>query len=83
MRAENFSRDCLCSVLLTQRILRYLLNLPATPVSSTFLRALRNLMYGVEFCSVLGLRATSHSSINSTATWMRHVLSPHVSCGKC
>jgi hypothetical protein len=68
---------------LTPRTTGYLLNLPATSVPSTFLRALRNLMYGVEFWSVLGLRATSHSSINSTATWMRHVLGPHVSCDKC
>ncbi len=60
-----------------------LFNLPATSVSSTFLQALHNLMYGVEFWSVPGLRATSHSSIGSTATWMRHVLGPHVSCGDC
>ncbi len=60
-----------------------LFNLLATYVSSTFLRALRNLMYRVEFWSVPGLRATSHTSISSMATWMRHVLGPHVSCGDC
>ncbi len=43
-----------------------LFNLPATSVSSTFLRALRNLMCGAEFWSVPGLRAASHSSISST-----------------
>ena len=53
-----------------------LLSLPAASVPSTFLQALRNLMHGAKFWSVPGLRAMSHSSINSTATWMRHVLGP-------
>jgi hypothetical protein len=44
-----------------------LFGFPAISVPSTFLRALRNLMHGVEFRSVPGLCATSHSGINSTA----------------
>ena len=55
----------------------------ATSDPSTFLQALHNLMCGVENLSVPGLRARYHSSINSTATWMCHVLAPHVSCDKC
>jgi hypothetical protein len=69
--------------LATPRTTGYLLNLSTRSIFSTFLQALCNLMDGVEIWSVLGLRATSHSSISSTATWMRHVLGPHVSCDKC
>jgi hypothetical protein len=59
-----------------------LFGFPAISVSSTFLRALRNLMHGVEFWSVPGLRDTTHSGINSTATWMCHLLGPHPSHDK-
>ncbi len=38
-----------------------LFNFPATSVPSTFLRALRRLMSGVEFLSVPGLRGTSQN----------------------
>ncbi len=44
----------------------YLFNFPATSVPSTFLRALRRLMSGVEFLSVPGLRATSQNILWST-----------------
>jgi hypothetical protein len=60
-----------------------LFSFPATSVSRTLLRALRNLMHGAKNWFVPGLRATSRSSINSTATWMCHVLGPHVSCDEC
>ncbi len=61
----------------------YLFNFPATPVPSTLLRALRNLICGVVDLPVPGLRATPHSGNDSTATWMCHVLSPHMSGDKC
>jgi hypothetical protein len=57
----------------------YLFNCPATPVPSTLLRALRNLMCRVVDLPVPGLRATPHSGNDSTATWMCHVLGPHTS----
>jgi hypothetical protein len=44
-----------------------LFNFPATSVPSTFLRALRRLMSGVEFLSVPGLRATSQNILWSTS----------------
>ncbi len=83
IREQGVNKFLCQSVRLSARTAGSLFNLPATSVSSTFLRALRNLMCGAEFWSVLGLRATSHSSISSTATWMRHVLGPHVSCDEC
>ncbi len=62
---------------------RYLFNFPATPVPTTLLRALRNLMCGVVDLPVPGLRATSHTGNDSTATWMCHVLGPHMSGDEC
>jgi hypothetical protein len=39
---------------------------------------LKHLMCGVVDLPVPGLRATSHSGNDSTATWMCHVLGPHM-----
>jgi hypothetical protein len=61
----------------------YFFNFPATPVPSTLLQALRNLMCRVVDLPVPGLCATSHSGNDSTATWMCHVLGPHTSGDKC
>jgi hypothetical protein len=61
----------------------YLFNFPATPVPSTLLRALHNLMCRVVDLPVPGLRAMSHFSNDSTATWMYHVLGPHTSGDEC
>jgi hypothetical protein len=68
---------------LSARTAGYLFNFPATPVPSTLLQALRNLMCGVVDLPVPGLCATSHFGNDSTATWMCHVLGPHTSGHKC
>jgi hypothetical protein len=61
----------------------YFFNFPATPVPSTLLQALHNLMCGVVDLPVPGLRAMSHSGNDSSATWMCHVLGPHTSGDEC
>ncbi len=63
---------CPSIVLVGARTAGYLFNFPTTPVPSTLLQALCNLMCGVVDLPVPGLRATSHSGNDSTATWMCH-----------